>query len=147
MQESIPPSALERVPTGSPLSPLPLASRVFLVLGSLGMAAAVVLGALGAHLLEARLTAPRLAVYEIALHYQIIHSLGLLAIGLVTPRLSSRGCIRWAGGLMTAGIVVFCGSLYGLSLTGWPVLGRVTPFGGTAFILAWLLLALAVLKS
>ncbi|MDA8382383.1 MAG: DUF423 domain-containing protein [Betaproteobacteria bacterium] len=147
MQASIPPSASERVPAGALRDRLPLTSRIFLALGSLGMAAAVVLGALGTHVLGARLAAPALAIYEIALHYQVIHSLGLLAVGLVTPRLSSRGYIRWAGWLMTAGIVVFCGSLYGLSLTGWPVLGTVTPLGGTAFILAWLLLALAVVKS
>ena len=48
---------------------------------------------------------------------------------------------------MFAGIVLFSGSLYALSLSGTRVLGAVTPFGGVAFIAAWCLLAGALLRQ
>jgi len=50
--------------------------------------------------------------------------------------------LRWAGWLMCAGIVLFSGSLYALSISGVKWLGAITPFGGSAFLIAWLLLAL-----
>jgi len=48
---------------------------------------------------------------------------------------------------MLAGIVVFSGSLYLLALTGTRILGAITPFGGVAFLAAWLLVAWAALKN
>ena len=52
-----------------------------------------------------------------------------------------------AAALFLAGIVLFCGSLYLLALTGARVLGFVTPFGGLAFVAGWLFLALAALRQ
>jgi len=48
---------------------------------------------------------------------------------------------------MVAGILIFCGSLYVLSLSGIRWLGAITPIGGLAFIAGWLLLALTALRS
>jgi uncharacterized membrane protein YgdD (TMEM256/DUF423 family) len=48
---------------------------------------------------------------------------------------------------MVAGIIVFSGSLYILCLTGQRWLGAITPIGGTAFIVAWVLLMLHALKE
>jgi len=45
---------------------------------------------------------------------------------------------------MFVGIVLFSGSLYALSLTDIRILGAITPFGGLAFILGWLLLAVGL---
>jgi uncharacterized membrane protein YgdD (TMEM256/DUF423 family) len=39
--------------------------------------------------------------------------------------------------LFVAGTVLFCGSLYALTLTGTRWLGAVTPFGGVAFLAGW----------
>ena len=61
--------------------------------------------------------------------------------------LPASGLVRAAGWLMLAGTVLFSGSLYVLAATGVRALGMVTPFGGLAFILAWLLLALALVRS
>jgi uncharacterized membrane protein YgdD (TMEM256/DUF423 family) len=44
---------------------------------------------------------------------------------------------------MFAGIILFSGSLYILSITGIKWLGAITPIGGIAFIGAWILLAMA----
>ena len=106
------------------------------VLGALGVAA----GAFGAHALKGRLTPEMLAVFETGVRYQLIHALALLAVAWAGTRWSSPA-ISVAGWLFVAGTFLFSGSLYALCLTGIRGLGAVTPFGGVAFIMAWLALA------
>jgi uncharacterized membrane protein YgdD (TMEM256/DUF423 family) len=108
---------------------------------------AVAAGAFGAHALEARLNVDRIATWETAARYHLFHSLGLLVIGLLGLHMGDSMRLRWAGWAMFAGILLFSGSLYVLSLSGLSYLGTVTPFGGVAFLLAWLLLASALAKS
>jgi uncharacterized membrane protein YgdD (TMEM256/DUF423 family) len=127
---------------------MPPTAKLFLVLGALAGAAGVALGAFGAHALKARLTPDQLAVWQTAVQYHIWHALALVAIGIiVSAALPGSTALRWAGWLMVAGLVLFSGSLYVLVLSGARWLGAVTPFGGTAWIAAWLLLAWAVLRS
>jgi uncharacterized membrane protein YgdD (TMEM256/DUF423 family) len=38
------------------------------------------------------------------------------------------------------GILFFSGSLYTMALTGWRLLGAVTPVGGVAFLIGWVAL-------
>ncbi|HTP94811.1 MAG TPA: DUF423 domain-containing protein [Burkholderiales bacterium] len=123
------------------------AARIFLVLGALNAAAAVACGAFGAHALKARLPAQMLEVYHTAVQYHFWHALGLLAIGLAAPRIGDSALTHWAGWLMFAGIALFCGSLYVLSLSGVRWLGAITPFGGAAFIVGWALFALAAFRT
>lgn len=122
-------------------------AKLFLTLGAVLLAVAVALGAFGAHALKARLGAELLAVYHTAVQYHFYHALGLLMVGLIAMQLPASGLVRAAGWLMLAGIVLFSGSLYLLSMSGIRWLGAVTPFGGTAFIGAWLLLALAAVRD
>ena len=72
--------------------------------------------------------------------------MGLLAVGLLARGASNGRWIWAAGWLMTAGILVFCGSLYALALSGYRGLGAVTPFGGTAFLLGWVALSIGILR-
>ncbi len=122
-------------------------ARIFLGLGSLALALAVVMGAFGAHVLKQALTPEALAVYETAVHYHFYQALGLLAVGLLVLHLPAMVLLRWAGGLMTVGLILFCGSLYILSFSGVRWLGGITPVGGLAFIAAWLLVAVAVWRA
>ncbi|MEX2165297.1 MAG: DUF423 domain-containing protein [Sulfuricaulis sp.] len=55
--------------------------------------------------------------------------------------------LKWAGWLMLAGIILFSGSLYMLSVGGMRWLGMITPFGGVAFIAAWILFVVAIIKA
>ena len=121
-------------------------ARMFLTLGAASAALAVLLGAFGAHSLKTQLAADMMAVYQTGLQYHLFHSLGLLAVGLVALHLSDSRWLRWSGWLMLAGIVIFSGSLYVLSTTGWRWLGAVTPLGGLSFIVAWVLFAVALVK-
>lgn len=125
---------------------MPLSAKLFLVLGSVNAALAVALGAFGAHGLKPRLAPDMLAVYQTAVQYHLYHALGLLAVGLIAGRLAETGLIRGAGWLMLAGMIVFCGSLYFLSISGQRWVGAVAPVGGMAFIVAWVLLAAGILR-
>lgn len=122
-------------------------ARLFIALGAVLAALAVILGAFGAHALKARLPADLFEVYHTAVQYHFWHALGVLAVGLAMQQLPDAGWLRAAGWLLTAGVVLFCGSLYLLAFTGARWLGAVTPFGGVAFILGWLALAVAALRT
>lgn len=122
-------------------------TRWFLLLGAANAALAVLLGAFGAHSLKTHLAADMMAVYQTGLQYHLFHALGLIAVGLAMAPLGDSRWLRMSGWLMFAGIVIFSGSLYILSTTGWKWLGAVTPLGGLLFIAAWGLFAIAVVKS
>lgn len=120
---------------------------MFLLLGAINAALGVLFGAFGAHALNTRLPVELLAVYQTGVHYHLFHALGLLAAGLAATQLPGSAWLKWSGWLMLLGIILFCGSLYVLSLSGLRWLGMVTPFGGMSFIAAWILFALAIVKS
>lgn len=122
-------------------------AKLWLTLGSVGMLLAVAMGAFGAHALKKTLTPDLMAIYETAVYYHVYHALGLIAIGLLALHLPATALLRWAGVLMAAGLVLFSGSLYALSLSGIRWLGAITPIGGTAFLAAWSLLAIAVMRA
>jgi uncharacterized membrane protein YgdD (TMEM256/DUF423 family) len=111
-------------------------------IGAIFLALAVGLGAFGAHALKDRLDAYSLGVWEKAVFYHFIHALGVLVVSML-PRtgtfpLNGASSVCW---LLTAGVLIFSGSLYTLALTGVRSMGAITPIGGLCFIAAWLLLA------
>ncbi|MFH5833816.1 DUF423 domain-containing protein [Halalkalibaculum sp. DA384] len=122
-------------------------SKLFLSIGAINAALAVMLGAFGAHGLKERLTVDMLDIFETAVQYHFYHALGLLAVGLLAIHYPESGSLKWAGWLMLAGIVIFSGSLYILSISGIRWLGAITPLGGISFIAAWVLLLIAVAKT
>jgi len=105
----------------------------------------VVLGAFGAHGLRARVTPELLAVFETGVRYHMYHALALLAVGWQVDR-GGANLAGAAGWLFVAGIVIFSGSLYAMTLTGARWLGAITPLGGVCFIAGWALLAVAALR-
>lgn len=121
-------------------------ARIFLVCAALAAALAVVAGAFGAHGLQGRLAPGLLSAYSTAVEYHFYHALGLLAVGVLAERFPHVRPIAWAGWLMLIGMLLFSGSLYAMALSG-ARLGMLTPFGGLAFILAWVLLAYGVLRA
>lgn len=116
--------------------------RVFLMLAAFGGFTSVALGAFAAHGLKARLSLEQLAVFQTGTHYQMFHSLALLAVALLLLHAPSR-LLRASGVLFAVGILLFSGSLYLLTLMGIPRLGMVTPLGGLSFLVGWLCLGLA----
>ena len=111
-------------------------ARSFAAIGAVLAFLGVTGGAFGAHLLEDRLTAESLDVFETAVQYQMYHAMGLLVIGVFWARYSRRPLL-WAGRLFVAGTVIFSGSLYLLVFTAWSWWGAVTPFGGVCLLGGW----------
>jgi uncharacterized membrane protein YgdD (TMEM256/DUF423 family) len=120
----------------------------FAALGALLLALAVALGAFGAHGLKNHLDAYLMGVWEKAVFYHFVHAFGLLLVDLLrrTGALTSSSAAS-VSGLLLAGILLFSGSLYLLALTRITLLGAVTPFGGLAFLAAWIWLAVALLRG
>lgn len=119
--------------------------RTFVALGALLGGAAVALGAFGAHALRASLSPRDLEIFETGVRYQMYHALALILVGMLWAYRPQASLIA-AGWLFAAGIAVFSGSLYLLVITNTRWLGAVTPLGGVAFILGWLLMAWAALR-
>jgi uncharacterized membrane protein YgdD (TMEM256/DUF423 family) len=105
---------------------------------------AVVLGAFGAHALEAALTTDQHDTWQTANRYQFYHGLGALLILLFYLVVKPSGFFVWAAVLHLAGIVLFSGSLYFLSAghlfnMSFSWMGPITPLGGLAFAGGWIL--------
>lgn len=120
--------------------------RLFFAFGSGFALIAVVTGAFAAHALKSRLSPDMFQTFEVAVRYQMYHALGLIAVAWASTQWSSQ-LITVSGWLFVAGIVIFSGSLYILSLTGVRWLGAITPIGGAAFIIGWSCLLWAAIKS
>ncbi len=116
--------------------------RTFWILGCTFGLLAVAAGAFGAHALRDRLTPEYLAVFETGVRYQMYHAFALLAAAWAAGQWPG-GSATWAGWLFTAGIVIFSGSLYILTLSGVRWLGAITPIGGVALLAGWVALALS----
>jgi uncharacterized membrane protein YgdD (TMEM256/DUF423 family) len=114
-------------------------NRNWLGIAAINGALAVVAGAFAAHGLKVRLSPDSLSVFETGARYHMYHALAMALAALVPSRPAAIAFL--------VGIVLFSGSLYLLALTGIPILGVVTPFGGLAFIAGWALLAWRAFKG
>ncbi len=121
--------------------------RLAISTAALLMAAAVALGAFGAHALKARLAPDLLSVWQTGVTYHAWHALALLATGLLMLHFPDAAPFRSTAWLFIAGIVLFSGSLYALALGASSRAGYVTPFGGIAFIAGWLILAYGIARQ
>lgn len=119
--------------------------RLFFASGALLALVSVAAGAFAAHGLKARLTAEMLGIFELAARYQLYHAIAVILCAVAWVRWPGPAVVL-AGALFMVGIVLFSGSLYVLSLTGIRWLGAVTPFGGTAWLIAWAALAWAAIR-
>lgn len=118
----------------------------FVAIGSICAFLSVALGAFGAHMLKGKMPADMIAVYETGVQYHMMHSLGIIAIGLAAAHFPQSKLLVRAGWSMFIGIILFSGSLYVLSMTQIKPLGAITPFGGVAFLFGWFCLALAAFR-
>jgi uncharacterized membrane protein YgdD (TMEM256/DUF423 family) len=118
----------------------------FLFLATMCALTGVGLGAFGAHGLKNILSPAMLDVYKTGVTYQMWHALGLGLIAVFRQQNQDEKLLRWAGWLMFTGILLFSGSLYLLTLLNLKWLGMITPVGGVAFLIAWLLLSLFASK-
>jgi uncharacterized membrane protein YgdD (TMEM256/DUF423 family) len=118
-------------------------ARVFLMIGVVNGFLTVALGAVGAHALRSHIAPDLYTVFQTGVEYHSIHALTLLALGLLALHHPSKA-LNLSGWLMSAGILLFCGSLYLLALSGNRSLGVITPFGGAALLSGWLSMMVAI---
>ncbi|HEY2989293.1 MAG TPA: DUF423 domain-containing protein [Candidatus Binatia bacterium] len=117
--------------------------RFFFAAGSLSAFLAVALGAFAAHGLKGKLTPDLFNVFEVGVRYHMYHALALLAVAWATNRWPWPST-NAAGWFFIFGTIAFSGSLYLLALGGPRWLGAITPIGGLAFLVGWILLVWAV---
>lgn len=132
-----------------------MSDRTISAIGAVLAGLAVLFGAFGAHGLESRAERwpaedrlKRLENWETAARYQMYHGLALLfvgaqASGFLANRRRALGVACWGFGV---GAILFSGSLYLYSLTGITKFGAITPLGGLAWLIAWLSLAIGLLR-
>ena len=119
----------------------PSLMRFCVIVGSLLMFLAIMLGAFGTHLLQDRLDPARLASFRSGVLYQQLHALGLILLGAIAAVSGESGSLRWSARLMLVGILFFSGSIYLMTAGLSRSFGMIAPIGGLSFMLAWLLLA------
>ena len=126
--------------------------KLFLIIGTVLAGLAVALGAFGAHGLKKIVDTETVGIYQTGVQYQMYHALALLVIGILADRMSNT-LINYTGFLFITGIVLFSGSLYliaslrAMNKVISPGIGLMTPIGGFLFILAWILLLIALIKK
>lgn len=124
----------------------------FLITAFVLGAITVAMGAFGAHALKAYLPEGALTIYETALKYQFYHVFALAITAILYEKYPNQSLIN-AGACFIVGMILFCGSLYLLTLRAasgieWlRFVGPVTPIGGLGFIAGWLQLAWGVKKG
>ena len=122
---------------------------MFLAQGLLSWAAlnglaATLLAAIGSHQATVAGNPALAAVFATANRFHFYHSLALLAVGLWLYH--RPGDNRWlpaSAGLLSLGLLLFCGTLYVYAFTGEKWLGALTPVGGGCLMLGWLCLVVA----
>ena len=108
----------------------------------------VLFGAAGAHWLEALADVDSKDTYETAVRFQMFHSLALVSIGLVlNSKFPINRLLGYSPIFILIGTIVFCGSLYLISLSSLKWLGAVAPIGAVFLMLGWLTLGLSVLTE
>lgn len=119
----------------------------FLTIASIMMALAIAIGAFGAHGLKSIVSSQMLVVYHTGVEYQFYNTLGLFAVSFVIylkPESKKAIVAAW---LILIGMIIFSFSLYLLVILNIPVLGAITPIGGTLMIIGWLTLTYTILKG
>lgn len=117
--------------------------RFFLIACALSGFFATLMGAVGAHVLRGSMDEHMTAVFQTAVQYHFWHTLALGLIALLLRQCPASRCLRWSGGAMLVGIVLFSGSLYCLASGGPAFVAKLAPTGGAALMAGWLLLAIA----
>lgn len=124
-------------------------NKKLLITGSVLGIISIVLGAFASHGLEKLVAKDAIETFQVGVRYQMYHALLLLFVGN-SSKISSKSKY-WIFILILIGVILFSGSIYGLStneLTGFDFksIGFITPIGGLLLICSWLIMLLGFLK-
>jgi uncharacterized membrane protein YgdD (TMEM256/DUF423 family) len=134
-------------------------STKFIFWGIVLAGLAVLLGAFGAHILSPIFAEmqpepnapPPMDAFRSAVQFHIFHALALILTGLLYRHKGTRH-VKNAGILFLIGIILFCGSLYFITIghvlhRSFKFVGPITPLGGISFLVGWILLAISFHKK
>ncbi|QKX16789.1 DUF423 domain-containing protein [Microbulbifer sp. YPW1] len=121
-------------------------AKLYLLLAAFFGGTGVILGAFGAHGLRNKVAENLLETYKTGVHYQMIHALALIAVAILIHQIGAKTSLIVSGALFSIGILLFSGSLYGLTFGGPRILGPITPLGGTLLIGGWISLFITALN-
>ena len=119
--------------------------KSYIAIGAILSAIGILFGAFGSHSLKSKLNPEQLIVFDIATRYLMYHAIGIFSIGILAYSVP-ESVVKIPVFIMLIGILLFSGSLYLISLKGFSKFGIITPIGGTAFIVSWVLLAINIYK-
>ena len=119
--------------------------KSYIAIGAILSGIGILFGAFGSHSLKSKLSPEQLMVFDIATRYLMYHAIGIFCIGILGYSVP-ESAVKIPVIIMLVGILLFSGSLYLISIKGFTKLGIITPIGGTAFIVSWVLLALNIYK-
>lgn len=114
-------------------------------IGSILLAIAVSLGAMGAHALEKTLTVKQLATFKTGVNYHFLHAFGIVFVGILEQVFSKKLNLEFF--LFLSGIVLFSFNCYFYSVTGIKTFAMIVPLGGVAYIIGWVSLSLRFMKG
>lgn len=117
--------------------------NIFITTGAVFGALGIILGAFGAHALKKIFTEEQLKNFETGVKYQMYHALLLIVTGLHLDAFTEYARALYY--CLTAGIVLFSFSIYGLCISSAlnkkiRILGPLTPVGGILLLCAWILI-------
>lgn len=121
--------------------------RTFLAIATLFMVTAIALGAFGAHGLKKILDYEMLKIFHTGVEYQFYNTFGLFFATFIYMFKQESKKIKISLYLIVLGTLIFSISLYMLTILNMPILGAITPIGGTLQIIAYLLLFFGILKD
>lgn len=122
----------------------PLAKRS-LVLGSLLLALAVLIGAFGAHGLKSMVDADKLVTFETGVRYHFFHAFGLMILGILQQMFQNLR-LNVSMYSFLVGILLFSFNCYFYVLSGMKMFAMIVPVGGVLFVLGWVVLLVRLLK-
>ena len=107
----------------------------------------VVMGAISSHLLVTSIQDAQVESFSTAVRFHIIHSVVLIITSIINDLTNGHRALSVSVWFFFTGMVIFCGSLYMISLTGYKVFGVAAPLGAVLLIIAWSLLAFGIIKT
>jgi uncharacterized membrane protein YgdD (TMEM256/DUF423 family) len=121
--------------------------KIFFAIASFMMALGIAFGAFGAHALKSILDEYFLKIYNTGVQYHFYNTLGLFVATFIYALKPDSKKILFSLWLIIIGMIIFSFSLYFLAILNMPILGAITPIGGSLLIIAWLILSYGILKD
>lgn len=123
--------------------------KKLVITGSILILLSIILGAMAAHALEKIISQALIETFEKGVKYQIYTGFGLLIVGLGAHQFSFRTApFYW---LNLIGVLLFSGCIYLYTFhEQMPALKPavyVVPFGGSAMIMAWIILVIQLIRK